>query len=258
MAVDANLAYNIGNPGPPPGSWCSRLLPVAVVVAVTAVVTATALLIVRPAAQAQPRYDVTISQDASRTEAVVRESPSGKVTGQVTIPSAAHSAVPLVTGAADDRSFIVGADETGPAGSVALRLFRLHLTAGGRLGPLTELPGVIVPVWSRLQDLAVQGIALSPDGTMLAVSLRYQVPLSPDPLHYGGIEVINLATGTTWTWMSRGWYDWPGPPSWVAGNRLVAFTWWHDIGTTGPTVSAGLRQLDTTGGGLRPVPEAAG
>ena len=45
--------------------------------------------------------------------------------------------------------------------------------------------------------------------------------------------------------MSHGWYYWPGPPSWVAGNRLVAFTWWHDIGTTGPTVLAGIRQLDT-------------
>jgi hypothetical protein len=255
--VDANPPYDVGTAGPPPTSWRSRLLPVAAI-AVTAVVTVAALLIVRPAVRAQPRYDVTISQDASRAEAVVRESPSGKVTGQVTIPSAAHSAVLLVTGAADDRSFIVGADETGPAGSVDLRLFRLDLTAAGQPGTLTELPGVMVPVWSRLQDIAVQGIALSPDGTMLAVSLRYQVPLSPDPLHYGGIEVINLATGTTWTWMSRGWYYWPGPPSWVAGNRLVAFTWWHDIGTTGPTVSVGLRQLDTTGGGLRPVPEAAG
>ena len=95
----------------------------------------------------------------------------------------------------------------------------------------------------------VRGIALSPDGIMLAVSLRYQVPLSADSLHYGGIEVINLVTGTTHLWMSRGWYYWPGPPSWVGGDRIVAFTWWHDIGTTGPAVLAGIRELDATAPG---------
>jgi hypothetical protein len=119
------------------------------------------------------------------------------VTGQVTIPSAAHSAVSLVTGAADDRSFIVGADETGPAGSVDLRLFRLHLTSGGRPGYRNH-PGLDIT------------------------------------------RVVLLARAA------------------VLGSRLVAFTWWHDIGPTGPTVSVGLRQLDTATSDLRPAPGAAG
>jgi hypothetical protein len=90
---------------------------------------------------------------------------------------------------------------------------------------------------------------LSPDGEWLAVSLRFQVPLTPDPLRYGGLEVINLATRMHRAWISRGWGYWPGPPSWAGGDRLVAFAWWHDIGTIGPTVLAGIRELDTTAPG---------
>jgi hypothetical protein len=242
--VDAPSAYDTGSQCILPASWRSRPLPVAVIGAVTAVVTLAALLPVRPAPQAQPRYYVTISQSVSRAEAVVRESANGKVTGQVAIPTAVRPPASLVTGAADDRSFIIGVYQNGPAGSLDLRLFRLRITAAGRPGSLTELPWMGLPIPPE-----VQGIALSPDGIMLAVSLRYQVPLSADPLHYGGIEVINLVTGTTHLWMSRGWYYWPGPPSWVGGDRIVAFTWWHDIGTTGPAVLAGIRELDATAPG---------
>jgi len=197
--VDATPAYNTGSHGILPAGCRSRLLPVAVIGALTTVVTLAALLPVRPAAQAQPRYYVTISQYVSQAEAVVRESANGKVTGQVAIPTAVHPPVLLVTGAADDRSFIIGVYQDGPAGSLDLRLFLLRITAAGRPGSLTGLPWMALAI-----PLEVQGIALSPDGIMLAVSLRYQVPLSVDPLHYGGIEVINLVTGTTHLWMSRG------------------------------------------------------
>jgi hypothetical protein len=255
--METNSAYDIGSPGTPPAGRRSRLLPVAVIVAVTATVAVAALLAVRPAGpaaghrpgQAQPpvampRYYVTISQYVFHPEAVVHESASGKVTGRVAIPSAMRPAVSLVTSAADDRSFVIGAYETGPAGSLDLRLFRLHITAGGRPGPLTQLPGVAIPALSKVEAVAIEGIALSPDGTTLAVSLQYQGP-SMEPLHYGGIEVINLVTGTTRTWTSRRYFYWPGPPSWVDGDRMIAFTWWHDTNLLGSTVLAGIRELDT-------------
>jgi hypothetical protein len=190
--VDATPAYDTGSHDILPAGWRSRLLSVAVIGAMTAVVTLVALLPVRPAAQAQPRYYLTISQTVSQTEAAVLESVNGKVTGQVAIPTAVRPPVSLVTGAADDRSFIIGVYQDSPAGSLDLRLFRLRITAAGRAGSLTELPWMALPVPPE-----VQGIALSSDGILLAVSLRYQVPLSVDPLHYGGIEVINLVTGTT-------------------------------------------------------------
>ena len=68
--------------------------------------------------------------------------------------------------------------------------------------------------------LAVQGIALSPDGIMLAASFRYQVPLSADPLHYGGIEVIDLVTGTTGPVQHiRDGHPHPGPSRCFHGGR---------------------------------------
>lgn len=54
--VDATPAYDTGSHDILPAGWRSRLLSVAVIGAVTAVVTLAALLPVRPAAQAQPRY----------------------------------------------------------------------------------------------------------------------------------------------------------------------------------------------------------
>lgn len=242
--MDANPPYDIGSLAMPSASWRSRLLPVAVIGAVTAVITVAALLAVRLDGQSQPRYVVTISQDVPQAEAVVRESVSGKITGQVAIPFTARQAVSQITAAADDRSFIIGAYQDGPKGSLDLHLFLLRITPTGRPGPLTELPGM-----APRAPLEVEGIALSPDGELLALSLRYQVPLSPDPLHYGGMEVVNLATRTHRTWISRGWGYWPGPPSWADEDRVVAFTWWHDIGTTGPAVLAGIRDLDTTAPG---------
>jgi hypothetical protein len=122
--VDATPAYDTGSHGILPAGWRSHLFQVAVIGAVTAVVTLAALLPVGPAAQAQPRYYVTISQSVSETEAVVRESANGKVTGQVAIPTAVRPSVSLVTGAADDRSFHIGVYQDGPAGSLDLRLFR--------------------------------------------------------------------------------------------------------------------------------------
>jgi hypothetical protein len=273
IRVEANPAYDIGSPGEPPGGRRSRLLTVVAIAAVAAVVIVVVLLAVLPAGPtagptaghppgrarppaAMPRYYVTISQYVFHPEAVVRESASGTMTGQAAVPSAERPAVSVITAAADDRSFIIGAYETGPAGSIVCRFFRLRITAAGRPGPLTELPEVVPSM------AGVQGIALSPGGTMLAVSLSYQGP-SMEPLPYGGIEVINLVTGATRTWISHAYYYWPGPPSWVGGDRMIGFSWWHDVSWHGPTVLAGIRQLDVAAPGRdlldsRLIPGVAG
>ena len=194
-----------------------------------------------------PRYYVAISQNVSSLQAVVRDSANGRITGAVTVPSADRPGVAAVTAAADGRSFIVGAYGGGPAGSSSYRLFLLRVSASGRPAPLSELLDIPLPV----QGPSVEGIALSPDGASLAISLQYTEP-SMDFIPYGGIEVVDLATRATRTWTAPhdDYFYWPGPPSWD-GDTMIAFTWWHSIGPQGfiDASSTQVRELDTATAG---------
>ena len=179
-----------------------------------------------------PRFYVTTSSGPGGRgiQAVVRASASGRVTGTVPVPSAlpvewADSGGTFVTAAADDRSFIIGV-QGGQAPTkigLDLRLFRFAISAAGKPGHLTELAP------APMRNETTEGIALSPDGKLLAVSL--QNDSSPDPV--GAIQVLNLATGAirTWTAPARSVYI-PGPPSWADGSRVIAFTW---LRSTQPT-----------------------
>src|ERR1700683_1255378 len=192
-----------------------------------------------------PRFYVTISGGAhgNETEAVIRACAGGQVTGTVQVPSIAQD-VAFVTAAADDRSFIIGAYEgqnlTSPGGAFDLRLFQLRISGAGKPGHLTEL----APAPERLDDF--QGMALSPDGKLLAVSLARD----SGPYPIGTLQVINLATGTirTWTAPVKGPQYAPGAPSWVDGSRMVAFPWLRAIDPLVYTV-AGVRLLDITAPG---------
>ena len=104
------------------------------------------------------------------TEAVIRASATGRITGTVKIVTDDNPAPVTVTAAPDDRSFIIGTYEPGPKGTKAAgnqeyRFFRLLISAAGKPGHLTELLSYPVPT-----SAFVEGIALSPDGTLLAVS----------------------------------------------------------------------------------------
>jgi hypothetical protein len=242
--------------------WRPRLLPLAAAAAVIAIIAAVALVAGLPASHqaattrsapaALPRFYVTILNvhysQAVKVEAVVRASASGNVTGTVTVPWAVGvNALTLVTAAADDRSFILSAyrdqspDNVG--GGFDVRLFRLGISADGKPGHLTELAA------APLRTETTQGIALSPNGKLLAVSLTYE-PLGPD--YIGTLEVINLATGATRTWSApagRNQYYVPGPPSWADGNRMVAFTWLRTSHGGISSVTEGVRLLDTAAPG---------
>ena len=70
----------------------------------------------------------------------------------------------------------------------------------------------------------VEGIALSPDGTLLAVSSMYSLGRQ-NGLPAGKVEVINLVTGKVRIWTAatqQGHYYEPGPPSWADGDRMIA------------------------------------
>ena len=239
-----------------PHGWRVRLLPVAAGVAVVAIVAVAVLLAgltagPRPAAPApvtgaMPRYYVTVTRSAAGLLAVVRESADARVTGTVNVPSGTDAADWSVTAAADDRSFVIAADlsRTAIAGTAEFRFFRLLVSPDGRPGTPTELPAV--PANAPL----LTGMALSPDGTLLALSLEYDGPTA-DFRPYGGVEVINLKTGGTRTWLAPGDTTyWPGAPSWAGGDRMITFTWWHSPSRrSGAAVIVGVRELDAASPG---------
>jgi hypothetical protein len=251
---------------PVPGRrWHRRLLPVVAAAAVIAVAVAAVLAAgprLAPASgpdtAAVPRYYLTFTfvvdrqfHDLPVTEAVIRDTATGKITGTVKIMTDLFPASVTVAAAPDDRSFILGTTEVDPkdtqsSSSQEYRFFRLPISAGGQPGHLTELPAYPVPV-----NAFITGIALSPDGTRLAMSTTYGVDRRnglPTAM-VGAVEVINLVTGAVRTWtagMQQGHYYEPGQPSWADGDRMIAFTWQQAKSMTNDAMTMeGVRLLDT-------------
>ena len=178
---------------------------------------------------------------------MVRASASGQVTGTVPVPSAlpvewADSGGTFVTAAADDRSFIIGVQggQAPTKTGLDLRLYRFAISAAGKPGHLTELAP------APMRNETTEGIALSPDGKLLAVSLMRDSPADA----VGAIQVLDLATGATRTWTApaRSAYI-PGPPSWADGSRVIAFTWLRSTQSGLMSAPRGIRLLDTAAPG---------
>lgn len=241
-------------------SWRPRLLPFAAAAAVIAVITAGALAagltaahkpaahkpaVSGPAPAGLPHFYVTTSSSPGGRgiQAVVRASASGQVTGTVPVPSAigvewADSGGTFVTAAADDRSFIIGVQggQSPTSTGLDLRLFRFAISAAGKPGHLTELAP------TPMRNETTEGIALSPDGKLLAVSLMSNSAGNVAPT----IQVLNLATGAirTWTVPTRNYPYLIGPPSWADGSRLIAFTWLRSTQSGLMAAPRGIRFLD--------------
>jgi hypothetical protein len=92
-----------------------------------------------------------------------------------------------------------------------------------------------------------EGIALSPDGKLLAVSLMRAAPGNYAPT----IQVLNLASGATRTWTAptRNYPYLPGPPSWADGSRVIAFSWLNADQSGLMSAPRGVRLLDITAPG---------
>jgi hypothetical protein len=252
---------------PVPGRrWHRRLLPVAAAAAVIAIAVAAVLVAgpkpVPPAAPGPadiPRYYLTFTLVPDQqvhglpvTEVVIRDSATGKITGTVKIVTDFFPASVAIAATPDERSFILGTEELVPKGTRGqryeeYRFFRLPISADGKPGHLTELPAYPVP----MNALFLTGIALSPDGTLLAMSYTYGVGRQNGHAAsvVAAVEVINLVTGKVRTWTAAPqhghWYE-PGTPSWADGDRMIAFTWQHSQSLTNDNMTMeGVRLLDT-------------
>jgi hypothetical protein len=253
--------------------WLRALTPLAAAAAVAGVVIASLTLTsgkdgrsgaarghgpaAVPIGSAPPYYVALSGLPGQPGRAQIRATATGKVLATVTPPKP-YRGFTLVSGQADDRTFVLAAQRWWPITSgtrglaaqqrdntTAVVFFRLTYVPRTRTTRLAALPtaGSITS-----QDLS--GLAVSPDGSKLALIVR--------PAE---IRVITLAVGSerdwiwphtlgTWTPKSAG-DTWVGnskpsgaPLSWTADGRTLAFQLW--------TKSGGItevRLLDTSAAG---------
>jgi hypothetical protein len=194
-----------------------------------------------PSAGTVPAYYVAIGNPSY---AAVKATATGATLARIP----AHIPFIGITGAADDRTFVLDAQRQvmGPTvqwpGQPAFYLLRL--SASGAEQSLTRLAFPALP-----KGTTVTGLALSPSGSKLAVEAG-----SGDA---GRQEIIicTLATGTIRAWSANGSPS-PQDPggftgsgvdgsqtiSWTAGSGTLAFEW-------GDQSDVGVRLLDTTASG---------
>ena len=236
-----------------PGRWRTWLTPLAAAGAVAAVVAGSLAISATfhgrsrstgPAAAARwhgstlgprsalrkvPPYFVALPPQAliyDRT-AQVRSTVTGRVLTTVS-PPRPYKIFSWVSGTADDRTFVLAAQRwwniaSGQAGLPAQNrdnntptvFFRMTFDPHSRSAQLTRLT---VPGRFHSADLA--GMAVSPDGSRLALDFRKS------------IQIVTLATGATraWTWPGGGWIgNWKPMGqifSWSADGRYLEFQQW--------------------------------
>jgi hypothetical protein len=204
-----------------------------------------------PAPPGTPAYYVVVAG----LDVVVRASGNGHMTGSVAIPvSAGNPRAPVgaeVFGGLDDRHFAIVVSRGGDLPDVSAdTLFLLTVSPDGR-------PGRLDRVAFDNNGVPVTGVALSPDGTTVVVSLTNGFP---GQAPYGSVVLINALTGATQTWTGQGAPGyWPGVPSW-AGDGTVEVPWWHSASAgTVPADLAGIREINLTlpGGSLLAAPLVA-
>jgi len=138
-----------------------------------------------------------------------------------------------VSGAADDRTFVLAAQRYWPIApgskgasaenrdnTTPTRFFEVRFSPSTGTAELMELatPG-------KVESGQLAGVALSPDGTRLALDIR-------PSFQRQSIQVISLASGVRrlWRWPGGGWVGNVKPfgqvLSWTADGRKLAFQQW--------------------------------
>jgi hypothetical protein len=215
---------------------------------------------------AKPQSDVANdlgSTSLTYSAAELRSTQTGAVLARIT-PPGPYASFTGVTGAADDRTFVLSAQgpEHFPMPPFpAQRFFLLRIDPAAQAGSrmtLTALPARYVPAGYGIRDMA-----LSPDGTRLAAQIGDSVGYAAE------LDVFDLATGTERAWSTRtcagcqpngGGNLWmganPDALSWTADSRHVAFTWNNtvrvlDTRAAGSDLLTDSKTVATWTGGVR-------
>jgi hypothetical protein len=194
-----------------------------------------------------PPYYVAV---ANSSLTVVRATWTGATLARITTTTP----VVGVAGAADGRTFVLDEQRSIMGGKVTWvgqpTFYLLRLTASGTEESLTRLAVPAIP-----NGTVVSGLALSPDGSKLAVDAdTFSWPPAPTDL----VEIMSytLATGAFRSWTMTGVINDRAPNgftgsgtdgaqsiSWTADSRTLAF------GVLNKTLEDDVRLLDTAAGG---------
>jgi hypothetical protein len=198
------------------------------------------------AAASIPRYYVALAQTgrtSSQLKAVVGDERTGR-TIAVLNPTAAQNFYG-VTGAADDRTFVV---MNYTATTKQTSWYLLRLTPGAaHPTQLTKLP--IKPLVAH-----VAGLALSPDGQEVAVMWR-TATTQTNAVTY--LAVYSMASGALLhTWITKGdninaiagGANGEGL-AWVGGDRSIDFRWTVMAAEPHPSATNTVRRIDVTAAG---------
>ena len=175
------------------------------------------------------------------TYAAVHETATGAALASVRVPTLMTQGganAPSVTGAADDRTFVLMESGQTSVHDVVWCLM-LRVAANGRSVTLTKLP-VSIP-----SSMAIDDAALSPDGTRLAMTAQWSCHATR--CDEAGIRVVDLATGsvTSWTTHVNGA---PFNVSW-AGDDELAFEWQTGLKDPPAGQRTGYRLIRVSGTG---------
>ncbi len=180
----------------------------------------------------------------------IRDAVTGRLLSTTALPAAIDSKLTLVSASGDDRTFALAAFALGGG----TRFYELKVTASGQASGLAPLPVPPVPAGEGVRD-----IALSPDGTRLAVVIQKTGMQGTMPVVKQEIvEVADPATGAVRAWSA-------------SGDALLTDLTWDTTGRQlayfyagGNSQTAGLWRLDTTApgtallSGQRLLPETVG
>jgi hypothetical protein len=243
-----------GNPRKP-GRWRANwLVPLAAALAVIAV--AATLVAIRnlpgspptgprpdakptgqPAARTPPRYYVTLGPQGKNftLPLVAGDVSTGKRIATIIPP--ANATFSGVTGAADDRTFVVDLTRFSQRGGrrVSSHSWELLRLVPGAVPPVRLSP---LPIKAPLTQAEIQGLALSPDAGTLALMFQPNVlsyvagrPPVPGPIT---LQTYSLDTGRLLRSWTRPWNgaivnvtpntDNSAGLSWTSNSRTLAFT----------------------------------
>ena len=174
-----------------------------------------------------PRYYVTLNH--FRPVAVVRAAATGKILRTIPLPRRIDPKQSQIAAAGDGRGFALALFSF-----PRTRFYWLRVSADVRSARLTALPAAALPAGEY-----ADGIAVSPDGSKLAVAIQRGGG------RYGAVQVVSLATGAARTW-TTGRPGIPSDVSWADGQRLGFF--WADA-RAAPQRYSGLWELDTAAPG---------